>query len=64
MRDINKMSDEELFKCLDDEAARIREEYVIRPLGPRRKKLYLIASEEFVDRIKKNRTGDSVAEHK
>jgi hypothetical protein len=62
MVDINKMSDEELFKFLDEEAIRIREERFIRPLPLRRKKLYLIATEEFI--IKKNRTGDSVAEYK
>jgi len=63
MKDINKMSDEELFKFLDEEALRIREQYVIRPLSPRRKKLYVIATEEFI--IPKNiKTGDSVAEYK
>jgi len=63
MKDINKMNDEELFKFLDEEALRIREQYVIRPLSPRRKKLYVIATEEFI--IPKNiKTGDSVAEYK
>jgi hypothetical protein len=47
MKDINKMNDEELFKFLDDEAVRIREERFIRPTPLRRNKLYAIATEEM-----------------
>ena len=59
--DMEKMTDEQLFKLLDEKAAEIREKNFIRPLSPRRKKLYVIATEEF-RQIKNNKTGDSGAE--
>jgi hypothetical protein len=40
-----KMADNDLFDWLDQRAEEIRKQNFIRPLSPRRKKLYLIATE-------------------
>jgi hypothetical protein len=40
-----KMADNDLFDWLDQRAEELKQKNFIRPLTPRRKKLYLIATE-------------------